>query len=58
MEKIYITAKVPPKQLNSATVEIEIYWPNMIFEFCPRMQIDALRPPLLTYSSKAGIEIS
>ena len=24
----------------------------MIFEFCPRIKIDALRPPLFIYASK------
>ena len=53
-----LSAEGPPKRLNSATIGIKIYWPKMMFECCPRIQIDALRPPLLIYALKTRTEIS
>ena len=53
-----LLAKVHTKRLNSATFGIEISWPKMMFEFCPRIKIDALRPPLLIHALKTGIEIT
>ena len=50
-------AKGPPKRLNSAAIGMNIYWPNIMFGCCPRIKIDALRPPLLIYASKTRIEI-
>ena len=47
-----ISAKGPPKRLNSATFGMKIYWPKMMFECCLMIQIDALRPPILIYASK------
>ena len=44
-------AKGPTKRLNlSATIGIDISWTKMMFEYCPRIQIYALRPPLLVYA--------
>ena len=50
-----ITAKGPPKILNSAAFGMKISWPEMMLECCLRIQIGALGPPLLLYSSKTRI---
>ena len=59
IEKYYVGGKIPakgpPKILNSATFGITIYWPKMMFECIPRIQIDVLRPPILIYASKNRI---
>ena len=57
-EAYTILAKGQPKILNSATFGMNIHWPKMMFQCCPRIQMDVLRPPLLIYVSKNRILIS
>ena len=53
-----ITAKRQPKSLNSGTFGMNISWPKIMFQCYPMIQIDALRPPLLLYTSTTRIWIS
>ena len=53
-----LSAEGPQKRLNSVTIGIKISWPKMMFECCPRIQIDVLRPLLLIYALKTRTEIS
>ena len=55
---INILAKGPPKRFNSATFRMKIYWPKMMLERCPKIQIDTLIPHLLIYAPKNRILIS
>ena len=54
---VYISVKGPPKKLNLTTIEITTSWPKIMFECCPRMQVDAIRHPLLIYALKTGIKM-
>ena len=58
MPNVSITSKRLLKMQNSATIGIKIYWPKMMFECFPRIQIDALRLPVLIYALKTRTEIS
>ena len=37
MQTVWLAAKVPYIRLNSVTFEINISWPKMTFECCPRI---------------------
>ena len=52
---LIIAAKGPQKRLNSVSFGIKKSWPKLMFECCPSMDIDALRPPILIYASKTRI---
>ena len=55
---IRVSAKGPPKKLNSATFGTKISWPKMMLVFFLRIKIYALRPAILICSSKNIIWIS
>ena len=57
-DRDFILVKGPPKGLDSATIEINISWGGIMFGCCPRIQIYALRPPLLIFALKTVIKIS
>ena len=51
-----ILSTVPPKRMNSASIEINIYWSKMMFEYFPKTQTDASIPHLLIYALKTKTE--
>ena len=54
----FISAKGQPKRLNLATFGMKIFCPKMMFQCFSRINMDALRSPLLIYASKNIIIIS
>ena len=54
---LIIKAKGPAKILNPTNIKINISWLKIDFEYFPRIEMDALRPPMLLYALKTGIEI-
>ena len=55
LDRPNLMAKGQTTRINSATFGKGISWPKMIFECCPRIEIDVLRHPLFIYESKKRI---